>query len=99
MNYLLAKELKDAGFPMDYQLENFSEFEKRNAYIDINLSTLIDLTSGLTTLRKTAPERGSLNPRWIAEGWPFLMSATTHQTQAIGSTPEEAVARLWLALR
>lgn len=62
------------------------------------LSELIDACVNLTEIRKTAPNRGSLKARWIAEAWPYLMDSTTQQVIRIGDTPEEAVANLWLDL-
>lgn len=63
-----------------------------------HLSELIHACNNLTCLKKTAPDRGSLTARWIAEAWPYLMDAQTTQVKSIGDTPEEAVAKLWLEL-
>ena len=78
MDYALAKQLKDAGFP--------------------GLSGLAEPT--LTELIEACGERfESLNRHgegaWGAEGWP---TDNTTPLLVVGSTPEEAVAKLWLAL-
>lgn len=90
MEYELAKELKDAGYKMDYNLDGFSDFDKRTADIALDLSELIEACLDLIpdkfldiTSRDYRPEQ------WVA---------TSSWKITSGNTPEEAVARLWLAL-
>lgn len=110
MNYELAKQLKDAGFPQefkngtiigDYQMtvdDIGLPVSNGSAYVP-TLSELIEACEPqITSIRKTAPIRGSLKARWIAEGWPYLMDVHTDQIKKLAPTPEEAVARLWLSL-
>lgn len=117
MDYKLAKELKEAGFPQ--AADEKGTLRKGGSYLfpeGMTLATpkkkfdaaisyaptleeLIEACNNLTVLRKTAPERGKLSARWIAEAWPYMLDVHTSQVQAIGDTPTEAVARLWLALQ
>ena len=108
MKYELAKELKDNGFPQTgYSSkwatpdaptpELMSEAIAQQMYAP-TLSELIEACNNLTEIKKIAPKRGSLKPRWIAKAYPHLLDVHTEQVQVVGDTPEEAVARLWLAL-
>ena len=94
MQYELAKELKDAGFPMDYELENFTEFDKQGNWINIDLSELIEACGGkmdrLENLVKNEWEAGEIDYGCEGDTW-FCLSGK-------GTTPEESVARFWLAL-
>ena len=87
MNYALAKELKDAGFPEPTHCDcSFSQLN--GGYYAPSLSELIE-ACGL--------KFGSLNRYgdvWDAEP---PADDITHGAWS-GDTPEEAVARLWLAL-
>lgn len=105
MNYDLAKQLKDARFPQvaddegtlrkggDYlfpdlfKLSNSQkEFEAAVAYAP-TLSELIEACGDrFFSLRN---EEG-----WLAKGF----KAPGYSVALMGSTPEEAVAKLWLAL-
>lgn len=94
-------EYEECPAKNDVQREEYCESQGMTMEFAIyipTLSELIEACTNLTCLKKTVPERGSLRPRWIAEAWPYLMDAQTTQVQSIGDTPEEAVARLWLAL-
>lgn len=105
MNYELAKELKDAGFPQEAPREPFCkecnlpaeyvrDFKHEKEYIRVpTLSELIEacprqIDDGDFCLRSYS------SGEWTAgyyrfEDWSILED---------GPTPEEAVARLWLAL-
>lgn len=113
MDYELAKELKEAGFPQENSDYSYRDSTKFGRGVEIqqedsatgeflcsipDLSELIEACNNMTALTKTAPERGLMRARWIAEAWPYLMDVQTEQVQSIGKTPEEAVAKLWLAL-
>lgn len=107
MNYKLAKELKDAGFPMPNRAKvwcvtkNHEEYEHDLAQatpdVDLpedamwipTLSELIEACGDdFYVLRKL--EKGE----WVADNPRFA-----DIDDLIGKTPEETVARLWLALQ
>ena len=83
MNYTLAKQLRDNGFPQG--TPNFTD-ESRWTYYSPDLSSLIEACgTGFSSLHK-------LEPEWHVIGHMFF------DNLHIGSTPEEAVANLFLAL-
>lgn len=86
MNYELAKQLKDAGFP------NFEEDwvdEVGHAVVHPTLSELIEACdSSFGSVYKTIAGFG-------ATGWDKLVEGI----YTYGSTPEEAVAKVWLELQ
>lgn len=98
MNYELVKQLKDAGFPQDW-----SRFEDHDPELLIKnwdmyskgysptLSELIeacgDEFKGI--LRNVVP--GIIGERWIVSNMDENLFTTS-------STPEEAVAKLWLVI-
>ena len=90
MNYELAKELKDAGFPAPkYFVETFSEDK---TYIP----TLSELISAI---KIPEPEIGFFTLAFIHTEWVAgYEKYEAFHPEAVGATPEEAVARLWLAL-
>lgn len=104
MNYELAKELKDAGFP---QMDNTDYFYRKyptGEYHRYTSALLSEIEAG--TDRIACPALSELiaacgqdferlqyragNKLWLASGTDTI---TTPK-----KTPEEAVARLWLAL-
>ncbi len=104
MNYELAKELKDAGFPQEVDESipaphiflaperHVSEptFQDELAYAP-TLSELIEAIG--------VENFGSLShygDEWICSF--YNLDDSTRQVEGSGVTPEEAVARLWLAL-
>lgn len=101
MDYVLAKELKDAGFPQKPYLE-VEEKTIRGSNItvkfaptdNVTYSTLSELIEacGMTFHSLIRTEKG-----WDACEWvePF---SDNFASRVSGSSPEEAVARLWLAL-
>lgn len=80
MNYELAKKLKEAGFPSNWELRT----EALLPY-----PTLSELIAACGVKFHRLEQAG-------LEKW---CSYAVGGTQGIGSTPEEAVARLWLALQ
>ncbi len=101
MEYLLAKELKDAGFPMIACGDKGCPF--RN--IEINdvgyhtptLSELIEACGegfGSLDSYKARKRTGEWRAQLKREFWIVGKGAVCY-----GLTPEEAVARLWLALQ
>jgi len=102
MDYSLAKELKDAGFPQNGK--------SRDTHSDINDSTLIErvVQSTLSELIEACPRQmgtatfvlGSANQgqAWVACYFDFRANRGAELNET-GQTPDDAVARLWLALR
>ncbi len=102
MNYELAKELKDAGYPQelrrgtyynpqDYQVCIDAGITKENVYIP-NLSELINACGDdFFALHKTKTGWEASTKTGTSGDWKLSKAYS-------GSTPEEAVARLWLAL-
>jgi len=98
MNYELAKELKDAGFPQDGHfgidaVGTVGCIGDHPAKLPLivkapTLSELIEACGERSFILNAARTRGHRNS-WYAEAG---------GVEAIGPTPEEAVARLWLAL-
>jgi hypothetical protein len=113
MNYELAKELKAAAFPQNASEKYWLYDDEGQHLVDAGethnyrwevkfaaptLEELIEECPNMYDLRKTAPARGSLKSRWIAEAWDYQMDNTSKPVQTIAPTPTAAVARLWLAL-
>lgn len=101
MNYELAKKLKDAGFPMKTtELELYgstpSRFlapaEEGGFYNEPTLSELIE-TCGSKFDRLTRNEMTDDSAVWRVDCYDMAVGNFGE-----GSTPEEAVANLWLAL-
>jgi hypothetical protein len=93
MNYELVKQLKEAGFPK--QIKIYEVGDKRHPahsfYYQPTLSELIEAVQPrFSTLEFHAPNV------WTARALFDLEMATL---PGIGSAPEEAVAKLWLALQ
>jgi hypothetical protein len=114
MTYALAKELRDAGlfsplhsgdddcvvlgcyFPEDWG----DEFQRGVLYHCPTLSELIEVCGEVTVTISQEyvanPDSGGANQKWFAGVYNFH----DHEWVQVygGPTPEEAVARLWLAL-
>jgi hypothetical protein len=96
MNYDLAKQLKDAGFPIPNHGFNEGECDFRNCHYPANkeqicvptLSELIE-ACGDKFVTLTRWKKAVLSVEWSAYGTDFRRD---------GRTLEEAVANLWLAL-
>ena len=90
MTYQLAKQLKDAGFPQSLKDDGSNVFMGEGNPMDPNLSELIEACSikfDALIKRNDVWEAGLLNP--VVKRWLYYSK---------GSTPEEAVANLWLDL-
>ena len=100
MNYELAKELKDAGFPQDGKEGLYVDFEGKVEFEGDPKNPKIEDLFYCPTLSELIEACGdkfiqlekSLNWWAIGEDEPL------EPQQYEGNTPEEAVARLWLAL-
>ena len=101
MDNSLAKELKDAGFPQNGK--------SCDTHSDINDSTLVErfVRPTLSELIEACPKQmgtatfvlGSANQgqAWVACYFDFRANRGAKLNET-GQTPDEAVARLWLAL-
>lgn len=88
MNYELAKQLKEAGFPRHYFFYPENEIQLPGS--PIRLPNLSELIEACYVDRFRLYDEGGW---WSASG--YHMRGFTEE----GKTPEEAVARLWLALK
>ena len=111
MRYELARKLKDAGFSQDgksnsFLVEKDSDansqdfvggfiFQNKDKYIyNPTLSELIEACGG----RFSSLEKGR-EDTWLAKGGkPIFEDGRDYEFEEFGSTPEEAVANLWLEL-
>ncbi len=94
MNYELAKKLKNAGFPqkgMDCNWITNPEAELEEIYVP-TLSELIEACGD-----KFYGIHRMVSGIWIA--FMYDIEDSSRQVEAPGSTPEEAVALLWLELQ
>jgi hypothetical protein len=94
MNYELAKQLKKAGFPIEDKMflisRNDNEIHKIGTWFP-SLSELIEACDdNILYLHKIIAVNDKDNFRWIA--------FDRRLNGMYGSTPEEAVANLWLEL-
>jgi hypothetical protein len=85
MSYELAKQLKDAGYPF-VRGENYHTM--RHGEVELPFPMLREL------ILKCGDEFGALIK--IPSGWRATCAVSSLETE--GKYPEEAVARLWLAL-
>jgi hypothetical protein len=93
MDNSLAKELKDAGFPQNGK--------SCDTHSDINDSTLVErfVHPTLSELIEACPKQMGTNQgqAWVACYFDFRANRGAELNET-GQTPDEAVARLWLAL-
>jgi hypothetical protein len=91
MTYELAKQLKDAGFPRGDQLNTPHPqfFEDEAHEIPIRTPTLIELIAACGNRFYSVVRKKSGDTFYASDGDDWILP---------GSTPEEAVAKLWLAL-
>lgn len=88
MNYELAKQLKDAGFPWPTDKEKYDI-----CCWEPTLSELIEACGNNFELLTSR----SVGIKWRADSWPW--GTLKKNVEGKGDTPEEAVARLWIELR
>ena len=89
MDYTLAKELKDAGFP----LRRHPNQERQPQEGEYVVDHVLYLVPTLSELIEACGEELDMIRHWATK-W----GAYGPTTRGMGATPEEAVARLWLAL-
>ena len=101
MDYTLAKQLKDAGFPQNYRvnqkdLEGFTEEGKKSylEQLDPHIPTLSELITACGESFHALKAYHRPEVEWIA----MVTESFYIPGQITGKTPEEAVARLWIAL-
>jgi len=90
MDYKLAKQLKDAGFPQDNPESEYVEDKKDGKVVLPTLSELIDACG---------EDFGSLinlGNQWLAES--NYVEKPNGVGSAVEKTPEKSVAKLWLKL-
>lgn len=112
MTYELAKKLKDAGFPQvgkgyielhwpPHKVESYTKSSPitpvwEEAIYFPTLSQLIEACGDVSLFRYKGQDK------WQAEGGELKVNKETMQggyaLRVLGNTPEEAVAKLWLAL-
>lgn len=102
MNYELAKELKDAGYPQTVGGgDEYHDPSKTNggyAY-GPTLFELIEACGAEFNMVNITANADQVNKKWHAlAGYVMELSDALTNTHTFGATPEEAVARLWLAL-
>lgn len=102
MNYELAKELKDAGFPQIYHYDDQGrriDFRALEVVALPTLSELIEACGEEFNMVNVTANADQVNKKWHAlAGYVMELSDALTNTHTFGATPEEAVARLWLAL-
>lgn len=84
ISYELAKALKDAGFP-----QQGNPWGREDKAYNPTLSELIEACGSPFFLTKDQDYNAG---KWTA------VTTIPHEIKLVGNTPEEAVARLWLAL-
>lgn len=101
MNYDLAKELQDAGFP--YKAQSFPLFVSEDGEVPARVPTLEELIEELIEACKNRGGYPAFELSWIrantADEWMAKLFSKVDNPEAKGPTPTEAVARLWLALQ
>jgi|ERR1041385_2873781 hypothetical protein len=96
LGYALAKELKDSGFPQTVKGVTMipPTMPHGTTAVAPTLSELIEACKEHFFELIKAPDHG----QWSGLGWKDVKNDTGDKHVVHGTTPEEAVARLWLAL-
>lgn len=109
MNYELAKQLKDAGFPTK-RFNRYDPIFPNQEADDMNhmsvsvfkipLSELIEACGGDFYGVFTLYEKNRITKKWAAvhRTESSAMGGEAKETNAFGSTPDEALAKLWLEI-
>jgi hypothetical protein len=97
MEYLLAKQLKDAGFKADWCGD--MDTLPAHAHFPECFPTLEELIEACAQWPRKIRLYGVSETKWLAElEGEVFGNKFTYGIEEDGSTPTEAVARLWLAL-
>lgn len=93
MEYYLAKQLKDAGFPQHLSARD-EDFYEEGQVSNISLSELIkECGDGFDRLQRRGENA------WLAfPTFDFIKTTNNMHSLSEVQTPEEAVAKLWLEL-
>lgn len=99
MTYELAEKLKDAGFPIKTTttmggLVPETTVNPNTALIGPTLSELIEACDGKCDNFRLS----HWSIEWVAGDWMNYVDDWKNDMRGEGTTPEEAVANLWLAL-
>jgi len=100
MNYELAKELKDLDFWSEHSART-SEYPDKDGFVPPDLPELIEACGeGFCCLLRCSKEGypESYEKYFGADDVMYGDKFGLSTMEYVGSTPEEAVARLWLAL-
>lgn len=89
--YELAKELKDAGFPQKIKGNHITPSDEIIGYEQSFTAYLPSLSELIGACGNENFSLNEVNGKWICKGG-------EKYTAVVGNTPEEAVAKLWLAL-
>lgn len=104
MTHELLKQLKEAGFPLKYaqsphEIVNGCQFDDGSIGYFPDLSELIEACGKPFVLHSpNSTEVGEMYWWNRSDDWIAFYQAPNPQIEAKGKTPEEAVAKLWLAL-
>lgn len=92
MNYELAKKLKDAGFPQhDGDIDpHYHDTHQEGCTIGACSPTLSELIEACGEAFRELIKNSGESDSWMATGGPYV--------HVYGSSPEYAVAKLWLTL-
>lgn len=95
MNYEIAKQLKDNGFPQREAIIHQVVRSKEERAAAVYMPTFEELIAATPSLDSLAYlKNGIQGGNWVAT----VHYEDTSYTEKYGSTPSEAVANLWLAL-
>lgn len=97
MNYELAKQLKDAGFPQDKSDDRIFPDETRTGYGQkiADVCVLPTLSGLIEAIEENTAHNGFKSLTTDGYGWD---AEANSGKEGSGQTPEEACANLWLAL-
>jgi len=93
MDYELAKKLKEAGFPQKdrpFCVSTKMELDEKGEQVRCYMPTLSELIEACGEMFINLSRDTALKKEWFASG--------CGDVSAFGSTPEEAVAELWIEL-
>lgn len=93
MNYELALKLKKAGFPQNIKRGDLFPYASDDTREKVYMPTLSELIEACGNDFRWLKARGD---SWLAQG--RLHPVGKREPRCYGSTPEEAVANLWLEL-
>lgn len=99
MTYELCKKLKDAGFPQKDSVRYIFMLDRSDQVYVPELSELIEVCRDSFWKLEIHGGSGGGENGIMIENLPGPWFAYSHKLELAGSTPEEAVAQLWLELQ